>query len=65
MAQASLFAMRDKLEGPAKLELQVTDPNTNAAVLSKSTAMPSLELVGSIPQYAIEGKLVEMGHNIM
>eukprot|EP00973_Karenia_brevis_P088505 12272722-Karenia_brevis.AAC.1 len=31
--------MRDRLEGLVKLDMQVTDPNTNAAILSNSAAM--------------------------
>eukprot|EP00973_Karenia_brevis_P007811 1059135-Karenia_brevis.AAC.1 len=38
MAQASLYAMKNKLEHMAKLEMVTQDPKTNAAVVSSSTA---------------------------
>eukprot|EP00973_Karenia_brevis_P057950 8067601-Karenia_brevis.AAC.1 len=37
MAQATVFAMRSRLKGMAKLDMQVTDPQTNVALVSNST----------------------------
>eukprot|EP00973_Karenia_brevis_P046264 6414237-Karenia_brevis.AAC.1 len=39
MAQASLFAMQHKLEWMAGLDMQVSDPVTNSALISTSTAL--------------------------